>query len=505
MSEQEARETSWIDKTKPILKDMGAWLNTAFRTDLDEIYREPENDEDIRAIEKIRKFNRIEFFSTLLIMFGAMWGPWWMGILQDDSTLELVGYSILGIVGIWALFISPFIHYKIERGYTYRPGYLGLDYEQNGWTAFWEERGFGSLKRHWDENLKDEKMKKVVNFTSLYGVLTIILMLFDDLDYAEDIAGFVGLDSTPLTGYAIQVSMSTIYMGLTLILVVYGTYLAGQWEDTGNKDGIKKALLIVPQTIIAFTSVLVFWGFGIDYQDDGSWTAVWTDQATAFQTAMDNLSNPEQPVGLFLALMVVLVVIIFFLYKYIVSGILIRFDNLKTALFQLVLICTIGIVIIMATWAVMTIPVVDQYIQDHNTSLMGAPSFANALYIFDQRAIEAMNSFSFAGFFANWGYYVYWGLVQELLFLGYWCTLLTKAFKNKFVVALLSSACFGFIHFPSWPLMIFTMAGGFFWAIAWMRKDARNIFIMGAIHGFLGTMVAKLIPITMSVGPSNMA
>lgn len=505
MSEQESRNLSWTEKIKPVFRDAGNWLKTAFKTDLDEIYREPENDEDVEAIRKIQKFNMIEFFATLSIMFGAMWGPWWLGILNDNSTLEYIGYGILGVVGIWALLISPFVHYKFERGYTYRKGYLGIEHEQNGWTAFFEERGFGSLKRHWDENLKDEKMTKVVNFTSLYGVLTIILMLFDELDILEDIADMVGLDATPLVDYAVQVSMSTIYMGVTMALLIYGTYLAGQWKDTGNKDGVKKALLIIPQAIIAFTSILVFWGFGIDYDNDGSWTAVWADPATAFETTLENFWNTSQRVGLFLFIMVVLVVVIFILYRYIVSGILIRFDNLKTALFQLVLICGLGIVIIMATWAVMTIPAVDQYMQDHHKDFMGSPSFANALYIFDQRAIEAMSEFSFAGFFANWGYYVYWGLVQELLFLGYWCTLLTKAFKNKYIIALLSSACFGFIHFPSWPLMIFTMAGGFFWAIAWMRKDSRNIFIMGAIHGFLGTMVAKLIPITMSVGPSNMA
>jgi len=166
----------------------------------------------------------------------------------------------------------------------------------------------------------------------------------------------------------------------------------------------------------------------------------------------------------------------------------------------------ITIVVIGSLNLIMGLDVVNSYMVDHHVDNMSdTPTLDNMWYIFDSTAIAAREGFTFASLFANWGQYVYWGAAQQLLFLSYWNTLLTKVFKNKHINAGLSSLSFGLIHFPSWPLMILTIVAGYFWGLAWQRNACRNLFIIGASHGFGGTLVAKLIPITMSVGPSNMS
>jgi hypothetical protein len=505
MTENALDSQNHISPFAQILKDIGSWLKHVFDVDTPSFYKEPENDAERQKIIKIRKINLIEFFLTLSLVVFAMWVPWWQGILQDNSTLQLSGYILIGLVGIWGLILSPFYHFYLEKGFTYRKGYLGLDYEQNMWTAVFEERGLGSIKKHWDVNLKDAKMRKIVTFVSLYVTFTIIVMAFGEMGQIRDIAVMVGIPKDINAQYAAQGVLIGAYQGLATLLLIYGTYQAGQWKNTGDKDGLKKFLLIGPQAIINFVGIWLYWGFGINFNKEGKWSAIWDNAVVANQTIVDNFWNAENPMGVFVFLFAVLVAGIYLFMKYIGVGILIRFDNLRTSMFQFIFVSTVALIVIILLREIMAIPSVNEYILANQTSLMGEPSVDNLPFIFDETAEEALNKFNLAGFFSNFAYYIYWGALQEFLFLGYWCTILTKVFKNKHLVALFSSACFGFIHFPSWPLMILTMVGGYFWAIAWQRNDSRNLFVMGAIHGFAGTLVAKFIPITMSVGPSNMA
>jgi hypothetical protein len=219
---------------------------------------------------------------------------------------------------------------------------------------------------------------------------------------------------------------------------------------------------------------------------------------------MDNFWNINNPMGLVVMGILGIFVLAYFLFKYIGLGIVIRFDNLKTASYQFVYIAIMTIIVVAIMNLIMQIPSVNDYIVAHNTDNFTELSIGRMWYIFNNTAAQSVNEASFAQIVSNWGQYVWWGLAQELLFLGYWCTLLTKIFKNKYVIGLLSGMCFAFIHFPSWPLMIFTIMAGLFWGIAWQRNDARNLFVLGASHGFGGSLLAKFIPITMSVGPSHM-
>ncbi len=504
-SETESKTNQAI--TNKVIKDIGTWITHSFEVDTAQIYKKAENEEEERKIRKIRKINMIEFYLTLFGVFGLMWGMWWPGIISDNDTIVTTSFVLIGLIGIWGIIISPFYHYKLEKGITYRKGYLGLDYEQNAWTAFFEERGFGSIKKHL-ESLKDDKYRKTATFVSLYVMITLVIVCFDDMDYLKDIAEFVGLSQEPFLSYIIYLSASIVYMVVALLLFGFGTYQAGAWKDTGDKDNIKRFLLVVPQGIIAFMGIWLLWGWGMNINNAGHWypSNNLTDLATMYQTIGENFANPQNPMGLAMLAIFVAFVVVWFLVKYVVVGIMIRFNNLKTAMFQFVFISIIATVAILIVWGVFTLDAIQPYVQSHSRDLMDQVPYGERLwYIFRDDAFIMMRKATFARIIGNWAGYIYWGLAQELLFLGYWCTLLTKVYKNKYVIALLSSLCFGLIHFPSWPLMIFTCVGGFFWAIAWQRNDSRNIFVMGAIHGYAGTLVAKFIPITMSVGPSNMA
>ncbi len=482
------------------------WLKKLFAAEeaLEKIYKKPKNDDEEAQIKKFRKINLIEFILSLTLVFTFMWAMWWVGIVKDNDNLITTAYILIGLVGLWGLLISPFWHHYIEKDYVYRRGYMGLDYDQNYWTAWFEERGFGSLKKHWEINLKKDKRKKQVNFMTLFVMLTLIIVVLDDLDYAMDLADILGIkDQTKQFYSAITVSVWG-YQAIALIMLAYCAYLAGSWQNTGNMDKIKKSLLLLIPGLFAFMGIWITWGFGLDWNSEGVATVKsnWVSTAEIYQTTMGNWKT-----AVFVGIFFVLLGVVWYLLKYVFIGILIRFDNLKTASYQFLFVSVISVIIILSVWGILTSPGLQDYIIEHNDDKMTQVPYGERLwYIFDSTALEDWNTASFAGAMGNWAGYIYWGLVQEWLFLGYWCTLLTKSLKNKHAIALYSSLCFGIIHFPSWPLMIFTMAGGYFWALAWIDGEKyRNIFVMGAIHGFAGTLVAKIIPITMSVGPSNMA
>ncbi len=110
------------------------------------------------------------------------------------------------------------------------------------------------------------------------------------------------------------------------------------------------------------------------------------------------------------------------------------------------------------------------------------------------------DSFSILPFFTRVSGYFYWGWVQELLFLGYFCWLLYKIEpKNQWLNATISSLLFMMFHWDNIALMVGTAIGGFAWAIFW--KSRRNLFMLGWMHGFNGTLVDMLVPMSMTVGP----
>lgn len=108
----------------------------------------------------------------------------------------------------------------------------------------------------------------------------------------------------------------------------------------------------------------------------------------------------------------------------------------------------------------------------------------------------------------QWAGYVFWGWLQQMLFLSVFNTFFARAFeirerKGLILAAFCTALYFGLIHIPNFWLSLFTFISGFVWALYFMQE--RNLMAMGIVHGFGGTLLNKLAPISFSVGPSEVA
>ena len=121
-----------------------------------------------------------------------------------------------------------------------------------------------------------------------------------------------------------------------------------------------------------------------------------------------------------------------------------------------------------------------------------------------EQRLQELEIFAVLG---QWAGYVFWGYLQQMLFLSIFSTQLSRAFnirknpKLMYVVAALSATFFCIIHLPNFWLSMFTFIAGYIWSILFMKN--RNLFILGFSHGMLGTLGNKLLPISYNVGPSS--
>ncbi|MHA1291531.1 MAG: hypothetical protein ACTSQJ_02555 [Promethearchaeota archaeon] len=130
-------------------------------------------------------------------------------------------------------------------------------------------------------------------------------------------------------------------------------------------------------------------------------------------------------------------------------------------------------------------------------------------------------TFNAGSFALNVFGYLFWGVIQQLLFSSYFGTRIRKGFapaensedikKKRFLVAFLNGAFFGLLHIPSWYLLAVTWFLGIFLSYVFMKDENRNLVALGFIHGTLGSMLGWLfssseaegLNIEMSVGPWN--
>lgn len=118
--------------------------------------------------------------------------------------------------------------------------------------------------------------------------------------------------------------------------------------------------------------------------------------------------------------------------------------------------------------------------------------------------LARLNVFAIGG---QWSGYVFWGFLQQLLFMGIFSVQFCRAFDIGRSRLALSLAClcsatfFGLIHIPNFWLSLVTFLGGLFGSL--YSLQCRNLFSLGIVHGFGGTMMNKLLPINFSVGPSQ--
>jgi hypothetical protein len=111
-------------------------------------------------------------------------------------------------------------------------------------------------------------------------------------------------------------------------------------------------------------------------------------------------------------------------------------------------------------------------------------------------------------FIPRTGFYLFWGMAQQWVFLGYFHTRIRRGVPpgrlGRAWVSLLTGIIFCVFHIPSWPLLPVAFAGGCFFGYFYQFDRYRNLFTMGLAHGVGGTMVAFLTHIRMSVGPWSM-
>ncbi|MHA1734641.1 MAG: hypothetical protein ACTSU5_22115 [Promethearchaeota archaeon] len=126
-------------------------------------------------------------------------------------------------------------------------------------------------------------------------------------------------------------------------------------------------------------------------------------------------------------------------------------------------------------------------------------------------------NFRFLDLLNKWiGYYLWWGALQQFLFMSYFLELWRKVFPNSkgYWIAFGTACIFGVIHFPDWPLMLFTALMGMVWAYSWNKEyydpktgkvhRGNNLLLWGLVHGFGGSLIGFLLPFSMAVGPFNM-
>jgi membrane protease YdiL (CAAX protease family) len=107
----------------------------------------------------------------------------------------------------------------------------------------------------------------------------------------------------------------------------------------------------------------------------------------------------------------------------------------------------------------------------------------------------------------QWAGYVFWGWVQQFIFASYFAVLFGRAFdlgrrRGFFTACFFSALVFSLVHLPNVWLMFFTFIGGFAGTLYFYQ--CRNIFALGFVHGFGGSLLNKLTPINFSVGAGQM-
>ena len=115
---------------------------------------------------------------------------------------------------------------------------------------------------------------------------------------------------------------------------------------------------------------------------------------------------------------------------------------------------------------------------------------------------------TFADYFDTWIAYIFWGWLQQMLFLGCFATQLSRGFdtrnskSGKTYACILSAIFFASMHVPAFWLSFATGIFGYFWAYRFM--DMPNMAVFGINHGMLASLVERLLPINFTVGPSHL-
>ncbi len=419
----------------------------------------------------------------ITVIFLAVWGYWTLWIYSEkgpmgyNPTIELLmTIELVLLVAVWVFVLSPYLQYRYERKYYFK------DPHHSWGTVALEERGLGSPRTYFREDRK--KHKTLIAYLLYFNLIGLWALIFTTIG-DEDVMLII---FEPLGGSeaAVIPSMLIFYIVLNLIFLVYTTKITIM--DNSSEGKAYKFVLLVIISVFTFSSVLI--AFAFQHSLSGfNWTSlefVWSMAITAV---------------FFLLLAIVLYLLIF--------PLAVKFDNFEVSKADILQIF-ISTIILMAIF----ILIFDFFLPMTDASgaeiKWGYPFRRGAS---NDASVKTQN-FVWGEFLSNWYGYLWWGAVQQFLFMSYFLRLLYKIFPHSkgFIPAALSSCIFGIIHYPDWPLMVFTGFGGLLWAYFWQKeyetKDGKlvrgnNLYLWGMVHGFGGSLVSFLIPISMSVGPFN--
>jgi hypothetical protein len=246
----------------------------------------------------------------------------------------------------------------------------------------------------------------------------------------------------------------------------------------------------------------------VEYRNEIKWIVIildilfWGAMVTFAQEYGEILSKlgleptPLVRIGIGILLLIAVdLLLIFVLFPF-----MLRLDNFRSGIEGLKFITIFGLILIVVFngfFQVFWETLIDLfgYGGDNSFAMRGDPP---------EQRLRELEIFAVLG---QWAGYVFWGFLQQMLFLSIFSTQFSRAFnirknpKSIHAVALLSATFFCIIHLPNFWLSFFTFLAGYLWSIFFMKN--RNLFIMGFSHGMLGTLGNKLLPISYNVGPSS--
>ncbi len=456
--------------TFPIIADLHQ--NRRLRDAVDEVYKDvlaetAENNWEYKPIEarhdreeiikkKIRVGSAIELFVFFSMVLFGLWGLYWYwGERVGNDTVMLIGIAVLGFLLIWAIFLSPYFHYKLERGITYRGkqdnlGYVGL-----------EDRGIGSWKKYHEVYKHDPKFRRLLMVVSGLTLLGLSGFGIQQEDVVIDLFDGIGVPA-----YAAVGNFCVLYMVVSALLLVYCMKIL-QFPDRKDSERGKKRIYSL--LFFVLLAGLNIGSLGILYDN----SAMITQLFTTFEW-----SHVLATVVMLVLLALILVILNFLWFPF-----FIKYEDLYESIPDLLTIVFSGIILI-SFWNVLT-----QFL------LVITVDYSWE----DTSPIEMRDNFNIGEFVNHVFGYQYWGWIQQLLFLGYFTWLLWKISDNKYINASLSSLMFMLFHWPNIGLMLGTAIGGFLWCMWWQKR--RNLWMMGWMHGWNGALLYILTPTEFTVGP----
>jgi len=94
--------------------------------------------------------------------------------------------------------------------------------------------------------------------------------------------------------------------------------------------------------------------------------------------------------------------------------------------------------------------------------------------------------------------YLSWGIAQQLILNGVFVRCLKSAAVKKDHIPFLAGIIFGTCHLPNPVLVPATLFGGILASYVFLRMEKRNVYVIGIVHGLIGTALLYLLPLSLT-------